>query len=1059
MVESLRNEWRVLRGHPMIWVAIIAAILAGVAAIRGSPTDPREGTGPVLLWLNILFPMFILPFLAGALAPIFFLREIDHDLTEIVGSYPVTARRWLTVRVAAFTCVMMLAVLLSQLVNVAVLLRHEPGQGIGLFLDMFQWLIVLQLPNCLLWASILAWVAAKKASAGVIYLCAAVLWLGYLLLATMAGSPMIAASFAPHEELRHAMFLLDPYGGMPLMSAVPETALVASRDANVIANRIIWLASIVVLLRSIKTIPMLAERKAGRAGVAKLPRKRALPSHVGIHLRYVARDKVFALLVVAWIALILPEVMGGMDWVEPYSRVAPDSRDALNRVVWDAILGAGLLTLLYTADRVCRLYSGTKMQELYAATPHRPGRLVAVQLTSVWLVALWFVALAGLTVLVAQLAMQSPVQPAEYGRQLGLTLSRFALFAVIFVATHALFRRRLVANLVGLLVMVLSLSPLLPLMNLTHPLWRPLATTLSAPDHYWGFGGSEVGHWQFSLFWAAIAIGLFLLGIARHHRTLPFVHVRQSAVRHPATAMAIAAFAVAGVQGLSLDRTLRGEGALTGPSQRHAWRAAYETHYAQWADVAQPEVEEIKARVDFFPGEQRASMHAELVLLNRSRQPISRVLVGRNQIESANDRIEMQGATVASRDEDVGQSVFALDRPLAPGERITLQVDLSVFQSNLSQPTFPFVLRQDFSSLPAFLLLPMVGYRHDLVLRDPANREEYGLPPLDTTPPSALGAGAFASRFGEQVMIDTVVTSDSGHTAVGQGRLVRQWEEDGRNAFHYRTEAPVRAMPAYFSVPWQPQRFAHGNTDLEIYGPATVKDNDFNRLGVRDTLDFLGKEIAPYRGGRLALIAIPEIGPTGFALPQIIQVSHRFAFRAMAEEDAGFSQVYRRAAHETAHQWFGHRIGYGVLEERAFLVESLAKYAELVLVERRFGKRAANALVDYERSRYREAGGDRDQPVTPLIDAEANFDQYSRATIVFACVRAKIGDAPILEALRQSVRRSDETAIPATSLKVAGAIIAKAAHSDRRDIERLLLGSEPVLPLLTELKCQADRAP
>ncbi|MBV7266080.1 hypothetical protein [Erythrobacter ani] len=78
-------------------------------------------------------------------------------------------------------------------------------------------------------------------------------------------------------------------------------------------------------------------------------------------------------------------------------------------------------------------------------------------------------------------------------------------------------------------------------------------------------------------------------------------------------------------------------------------------------------------------------------------------------------------------------------------------------------------------------------------------------------------------------------------------------------------------------------------------------------------------------------------GCTGFAFPQIIQVSARLAFRAEPDEGAGFSRAYRRSAHETAHHWFGHLLGHDILDERAFLVGSLAKYVGFRVMERGFG--------------------------------------------------------------------------------------------------------------------------
>lgn len=88
----------------------------------------------------------------------------------------------------------------------------------------------------------------------------------------------------------------------------------------------------------------------------------------------------------------------------------------------------------------------------------------------------------------------------------------------------------------------------------------------------------------------------------------------------------------------------------------------------------------------------------------------------------------------------------------------------------------------------------------------------------------------------------------------------------------------------------------------------------------------------------LHIVAAPKFGGTGYALPEIILIGNKVGFRASPSFDAGFDQRYRRAVHETAHQWFGHDIGNSVPDDSAFLVESMAKYIELVMIEKRYGQ-------------------------------------------------------------------------------------------------------------------------
>src|SRR3546814_16276964 len=66
------------------------------------------------------------------------------------------------------------------------------------------------------------------------------------------------------------------------------------------------------------------------------------------------------------------------------------------------------------------------------------------------------------------------------------------------------------------------------------------------------------------------------------------------------------------------------------------------------------------------------------------------------------------------------------------------------------------------------------------------------------------------------------------------------------------------------------------SSDLaEIHAPGLIAADDPNLLGMRDTLIWLDREVAPYPGKTLRLLAAPGIGSTGFAVPQAMLTSPR----------------------------------------------------------------------------------------------------------------------------------------------------------------------------------------
>ncbi|WP_435416842.1 hypothetical protein WAB17_08050 [Parerythrobacter aurantius] len=1058
---QVRNEARLLCRHPLVGLALVSAAMMSGMLAAGSAAPVGSTPAEALLRANFFIPIFVLPFLAAAIGPVVFLREVEHDMRELVGSYPLTARQWLASRIGSCLALLLAACVMAQLAILAVLSGRN-GQSLPQgMLESLGWLAVIHAPACLIWSCVLARLSSATGHPGVLYFGAGFGWVAYIGLASVTGTPLIAGSYVAWEPLRQALLVLDPYAITAMTSPIPESGLLRSRTADILAGRAVWLIACLLLLRGIAEMPSRvgragsgADAAAGRPmraeGIGRLPRRTGL---LLLHVRHVVRDRVFPLMIGGWILLLGSETFSGLAYAEPLAQVDPNSRDALNRVMWDVVPIAAALVLLYATDRICRMFPALRMHELVAATPYRSRAIVGSQVLAIWAVAILFLALAGLVVMAAQLAAHSPVEPREYALQFGLALLPLLMLGMMFVSIHALVRLRFAANLANLAVILFGFTSLAPALGLHHPLWRPLATPLVAPDHYWGFEGSIAGFAPFAAFWFAVALALLLMAVLLYHRGMAFRQVRwRSAIRAPLLGIALVIMAGAGMHGRAIHTALAAEGLLVTPEDRRAQRADYERTYSHWANVPQPDVASVRFAVDFDPESSSAALVARMTLVNRSDSTITQLLVGRNLLP-LDGELRLSAGRAVRTDARLGQTVFRLDRPMQPGETRELVFAAMLHQSGLVPASMPLVLRPSFSSLPAHAMLPVIGYQRELTLRHPERRAEQGLPALQLTPPSRLPPQPATLASGS-AHFESTITTALGQHAIGPGELVRSWQADGHRHFLYRSDGPMRSMPAFYSVPWRPKYAEAGPVTVEILAPKILAKDDPNLLGTLDALALLGSEVAPYPQRTFRLIAIPEIGPSGYALPQTALLSHRLAFRARPRADAGFSQAYRRAAHEAAHQWFGHRIGHGVPEEHAFLIESLAKYAELVVIERRFGSAALRALVAYELDRYRQARLDMAFPVAPLIDAEDNEDMYSRATLVFACLRQRVGDEPILTAIRQITDQGERSGRPARSLDFVDVLVATSGPEAEGAVRSLLLTNAPITDAFEKSGCE-----
>ncbi|MBN8502013.1 MAG: hypothetical protein J0M19_12775, partial [Sphingomonadales bacterium] len=410
-----------VRRHVLVWIVAAAAIaLTSFAASGEDPRTARE-LHEALLRLNLLIPVFILPFIAAALAPVFYLREVEHGMTPLLAAYPQTSRAWLAVRLASFAGLLIGICAIMQAAIVGFLAWGYPDQMLTVTRQTVKLMAFVHIPAAVIWAVVLGRVSCAAGKASMVYLAAAFGWLGYIALATMTGTPLIAGSFVAWEPLRAAMMLADPYAVTALVNPPSPHGSVYSREIAITLGRIGWLTVCYLLVRGIAAIPALIPARDDARPVGHQPLHRAArwqsPGYFALLMRWSLLDKFFLLALLGWTLLIFPEVFSGMAYAEPLSVLVPDSRDALNRVMWDMAAPLGALVLLYTADRVGRMASTNGMAELTAATPYPSWRFLTAQLVCLWLVALALLAFTLAVVLIAQLAANSAIQLREYLEQ------------------------------------------------------------------------------------------------------------------------------------------------------------------------------------------------------------------------------------------------------------------------------------------------------------------------------------------------------------------------------------------------------------------------------------------------------------------------------------------------------------------------------------------------------------------------------------------------------------------------------------------------------------------
>jgi ABC-2 type transport system permease protein len=161
----------------------------------------------------------------------------------------------------------------------------------------------------------------------------------------------------------------------------------------------------------------------------------------------------------------------------------------------------------------------------------------------------------------------------------------------------------------------------------------------------------------------------------------------------------------------------------------------------------------------------------------------------------------------------------------------------------------------------------------------------------------------------------------------------------------------------------------------------------------------------------LAHIRIPRCGLaevpaqlrnfSGYAEPGVVFLGENRGFLIDARAPNRLDLVYRRVAHEVAHQWWGYTLVPADAPGAALLTESLTKYSELLALEKAYGREPVRQSLTYELDLY--LSGRTSEPGTepPLLRVDdQSYLYYRKGALVLYALKDLIGENAVNGALR-----------------------------------------------------------
>ena len=900
-------------------------------------------------------------------------------------------------------------------------------------------LFVMVVPNLLLAGAVFFTIAALTRS----------------LMATYAGAvAFIVAMFvasAKLEDIENEFLsgLLDPFG-FGAFSIATRYWTVFEKNTSVVPlegvylwNRILWLSvALVIFAFGVWRFRFsTGTRKAGKrakkglpADVAAAPIERitlAMPKTaqtfggMAAVRQYLAAVKLESGMTFKSIPFAIMLVLGMLNiWGNSTSVGGAFGTDIypVSGLMLEVIEGAfSIFALLiagfYAGDIVWR-ERNLKLQEVTDAMPLPTWAQWMAKITALVLVIVATMASAIVTSAVIQTANRYyNYEPGVYARGIFLQFGFFLLLIAAFAfIVQVLFNQKFVGFLAVLVFFVLSRT--LPAMDYEHRLYRYASEPPSTYSDMNGWGHFTRPILFFDLYWTLLVI--FLLAVCHlwwvrgtDGGFKPRLAIARQRFGKPVATALVLAFAAFVSTGCYIYYNTNVLNRYVTTKENEKLQAETEKLYKKFETLPQPKVTDVHADVDIYPERREVAVRGEYTLKNKTAAPIAELHVTHNPQTLQRLTLDIPGARLTKGDRAHGYEIYTLAQPLAPGATMTMKFAGGFAAKGFVNGASNTNVVENGTFINSTSYFPHLGYSQDVELQDQNKRRKYGLGPVErlkkpTDMQARMSNGLSDSDW---LNLDTTVSTSPDQLALAPGYLQREWTANGRRYFRYKTTSPILGFWSYLSARYTVKRDAWTSPSgervpIEIYYDAKHPYNvDRMIVSVKKSLDYFTKNFSPYQHKQVRILEFPRYERFAQSFPNTIPYSESIGFIADLRDEDAIDYVYYVTAHEVAHQWWAHQVIGGNVQGSTMLVETMAQYSALMVMEKEYGQAKMQKFLRYELDRYLAGRGGELVAELPLSLVENQpYVHYRKGSLVMYALRDYIGEDAVNRALAKFIR-------------------------------------------------------
>lgn len=433
----------------------------------------------------------------------------------------------------------------------------------------------------------------------------------------------------------------------------------------------------------------------------------------------------------------------------------------------------------------------------------------------------------------------------------------------------------------------------------------------------------------------------------------------------------------------------------------------YEQKYKKYENITLPKVTKIKYEVDIFPQERNVNVKADLWVKNKSEELIDSIHY--NLDENWEIDISIPNAELVMNDDSLSYRIYALNQPMRPGDSMNIIITSKYETKGFSNGRGSTSIIENGTFLNNGSVLPRMGYESGVELSDKNDRKKYGLAPKSRMPDLdendscvTCGVNYLSDGRSDWVEIETIISTSNDQIAIAPGSLIKEWEENNRNYYHYKIDQPSFEFCSFISARYEVARKKWNGIDLEVYYDAKHDYNIDKMLSAMErSLDYYIKNFGPYYHQQARIIEFPRYATFAQAFPGTMPYSESFGFIIDLEDKTENNVIDAVIAHELAHQWWAHQECGASMQGGTMLTESFAEYSSLMVMKKTKDDMGMKDFLKYDYNRYLGGRSRETKKELPLYKVEnQSYIHYGKGSVILYALQDYIGEEKVNQALR-----------------------------------------------------------